>query len=230
MFKPIKEYFESYGYTCDGEVQDIDLYMEKGEESVAVELKQTLDFKAVQQAALRQKLTDYVFIGIFKPRDLNSHAFSDKLYLLKRLGIGLITVSKRSHIVEIVSEPVVSELSAFKQHNKGKKTALSAEFQKRRTKSNIGGVHGQKLITGYREDALLVLDALLELGGTASPKEVRGISGVEKARNILYDNHYGWFLHSGSSLYSVSDAGLAAVEEFEDTIRLLKQSFPVSKP
>ena len=29
LFKPIKEYFESYGYTCDGEVQDIDLYMEK---------------------------------------------------------------------------------------------------------------------------------------------------------------------------------------------------------
>ena len=95
LFLPIKAYFEAYGYTCDGEVQDIDLYMEKGDESVAVELKQELDFKAVQQAALRQKLTDTVYIGIFKPKDMGRRAFQDKLYLLKRLGIGLIVVSRR---------------------------------------------------------------------------------------------------------------------------------------
>ena len=82
LFLPIKAYFEAYGYTCDGEVQDIDLYMEKGDESVAVELKQELDFKAVQQAALRQKLTDTVYIGIFKPKDMGRRAFQDKLYLL----------------------------------------------------------------------------------------------------------------------------------------------------
>ena len=156
LFHPIKTYFESYGYTCDGEVRDIDLYMEKDGQSIAVELKQTLDFKSVQQAALRQKLTDFVYIGIFMPKDLHSRSFQDKLYILKRLGIGLIVVSKRSKSIEIVSEPVVSELSTYQSRNKGKKKALSEEFQKRRTKSNTGGVHGTKLITSYREDALLV--------------------------------------------------------------------------
>lgn len=222
LFLPIKTYFEEFGYTCDGEVNDIDLYMEKDGESVAVELKQTFDFKSLQQAALRQKITDYVYIGIFKPRDLYSRSFKDKIYLLKRLGIGLIVVSKRSHLVEIVSEPVVSELSSFQRSNKNKKAALSKEFQKRKTKSNSGGVTGTKLITSYREDALLVLDALLELGGEASTRQIRAISGVERAQSILYANHYGWFSKKGNGIYSVEDEGLQAVEEFENTIKLLK--------
>lgn len=222
LFQPIKNYFSDLGYTGDGEVQDIDLYMEKDGDSIAVELKQTLDFKAVQQAALRQKVTDTVYIGIFRPRDLNTRAFQDKIYLLKRLGIGLIVVSKRSRVVDVVSDPIVSELSAYQQRNRGKKKALSAEFQKRRTKSNIGGVHQTKLITGYREDALLVLDALMELQGEGSSRQVRAISGVPKTTAILYHNHYGWFDHSGKGVYRVTEAGLAALEEFEDVIRQLK--------
>ena len=224
LFQPIKSYFEGYGYTCDGEVEDIDLYMEKGGESVAVELKQTLDFKAVQQAALRQKLTDYVYIGIFKPKDLYRSSFQDKLYLLKRLGIGLIVVSKRSKSVEIVSEPIVSELSVFQSRNRKKKQALSEEFQKRKSKNNVGGVHGTKLITSYREEALLVLDALLELSGEASTREIRRLCGIEKTTSILYNNHYGWFAKLDRGRYKVSESGLKAVEEFEDTIRILKKS------
>lgn len=222
LFTPIKEYFERYGYICDGEVKDIDLYMEKDSESVAVELKQSLDFKAVKQAALRQKITDHVFIGIFKPSNMGSRAFKENIYLLNRLGIGLIVVSKRSFAVEIVAEPIESELSSFKSRNKGKKVILSEEFQKRKCKSNIGGVHGTKLITSYREDALLTLDALMEYGGEASIPEVRAITGITKTRNILYDNHYGWFARTGTGRYKVSEDGLAALEEFEDTMALLK--------
>ena len=54
LFEPIKEYFSALGYSCDGEVNDIDMYMQKDGESVAVELKQSIDFKAIRQAALRQ--------------------------------------------------------------------------------------------------------------------------------------------------------------------------------
>lgn len=223
LFQPIKAYFESNGYICDGEVQDIDLYMEKNGESVAVELKQTLDFKAVQQAALRQKITDYVFIGIFKPADLYRSSFRDKLYLLKRLGIGLIVVSKRSKNIEIVSEPVVTELTLYKQRNKNNQKSLSQEFQKRKTKSNVGGVHGTKIITSYREDALIILDTLLTLGGESSTTEIRKSCGIEKTTAILYDNHYGWFHRTGKGRYQVTDIGLSAVEEFEDTLRKLNQ-------
>ena len=231
LFLPIKEYFEAFGYVCDGEVEDIDMYMEKAPaeskadpnqtETLAVELKQTLDFRAVQQAALRQKIVDNVFIGIFRPKDINSRSFKDKEYLLKRLGIGLIVVSKRTKAVEVVIEPVVCELASFKSHNKRKKDTLSAEFQKRRVKSNTGGVRGVKLITGYREDALLVLDALCTLHGEGSTSQVREISGVPNAASILYNNFYGWFLKVGRGVYSISDTGYDALEEFENTLKAL---------
>lgn len=223
LFEPIKQYFESFGYICDGEVGDIDLYMEKGDESVAVELKQALDFKAVQQAAIRQKITDHVFIGIFRPRDMFSHSFKDKLYILKRLGIGLIVVSKKTNMVEVVSEPEVTEISRYQSRNKDKKKALSTEFQKRKVKNNVGGVHGTKLMTGYREDALLVLDALSELGGEASTKEIRELSGIKKTTDILYANYYGWFDRVGTGKYKVRDEGYNALEEFEDALYALKR-------
>lgn len=137
---------------------------------------------------MRQKITDFVYIGIFRPKDLRSSSFRDKLYLLKRLGIGLIVVSKRSKIVETVNAPEVSELSYYQRCNKGKKKALSAEFQKRKVRNNIGGVTGTKLVTGYREEALMVLEALMELGGEASTGDIRRLGGIEKTTTILYNN------------------------------------------
>lgn len=222
LFLPIKTYFENFGYVCDGEVKGIDLYMENGEKNVAVELKQTLDFKSVQQAALRQKITDIVYIGIFKPKDLYSSAFKDKLYLLKRLGIGLIVVTKRGQTVEIVSEPIVTELSSFQKRNVGKRKALSEEFHKRKTKNNIGGVNGTKLITGYREDALLVLDALIALAGEGSSRKVREVSGVANATRIMYQNYYGWFCNISTGYYKVTETGRNALEEFSGVIAALK--------
>lgn len=228
LFQPIKAYFEQYGYLCDGEVRDIDLYMEKNGQSIAIELKTTLDLKAITQAALRQKITDYVFVGIFQPKNRRSKAFQNKLYLLKRLGIGLLAVSKRTGIVEIISEPVVSELSAYQVRNRQKKEELKEEFRHRKSKSNTGGVNRTKLITGYREDALLVLDAIMKLGSTASVKQIKETSHVAKAASILYDNHYGWFEHPQRGIYGVSAAGIQALSQYGDVLQQLRQgsNFP----
>lgn len=223
LFKPIKEYFEAFGYTCDGEVGDIDLYMEKEGENLAVELKVSLDFKALQQAALRQKVADTVFIGIYKPRDLYTRSFQDKIYLLKRLGIGLIVVSKRTKAVEIVSEPVVTELKRYKSSNLGKRKKISSEFKKRKTKSNTGGVTGTKIISAYREDALMVLDALCELGGEGSSRQVHELSKVEKSTQIMYNNHYGWFENVDKGQYKITEKGYDALEEFEHVLKNLMQ-------
>ena len=128
---------------------------------------------------------------------------------------------KRGGIVEIVSEPVVSELSVFQQRNQKKKKALATEFKKRKSRNNTGGVHGTKLITSYREDALFVLNSLAELGGEASTKQIRELSGIKNATSILYNNYYGWFENVKKGTYKITEAGYAAFEEFEDTIRKL---------
>lgn len=221
LFGPIREYFEGFGYLCDGEVGDIDLYMEKGDETVAVELKETLDFKAVKQAALRQKVADTVFIGIFRPSNMGSSSFKDSLYLLKRLGIGLIVVSPKSGLMEIVSEPVVSELPKYKNSNKDKKGVIASEFQRRRIKNNTGGVTHAKVMTGYREDTLIVLNALNTLGGQAKAKEIRALSNIEKARDILYANYYGWFERLDTGTYGIRAEGYAALKEYAEIIKAL---------
>lgn len=223
LFGPVKEYFEKQGYICDGEVEDIDLYMEKGEEHVAVELKVDLDFKALRQAALRQKYVETVYIAVFKPKSLRNTTYRDKLYLLKRLGIGLLLVSKKSLEVQVANEPVVTELSVYQKQNQNKKKKLIAEFSKRRTKNNVGGVRGEKLISAYREDALLVLDTCAELGGEVKGREVRKLCNIEKTADILRSNYYGWFEKIETGVYRVTDAGYAALEEFEDTVYKLKR-------
>lgn len=223
LFAPIKEYFEKEGYVADGEVNDIDLYMEKDGETVAVELKRTLDYKSVIQASLRQKITDSVYIGIFTPANLFSKSFKEKIYLLNRLGIGLITVSNRSGKVNIVCEPVIHELSSYKSHNKKKKEALQHEFNGRKVKSNTGGVCRQKLVTSYREDAIIVLDTLVSLGGESSPKLVKEASGIEKTPSILRANYYGWFFNKATGIYAVTEKGYDALVEFEDVLYSLRK-------
>ncbi|MBE5846636.1 MAG: hypothetical protein E7300_03070 [Lachnospiraceae bacterium] len=223
LFGPIKEYFESFGYTCDGEVKDIDLYMEKDGASVAVELKKSLDFKAVRQAALRQKVTDTVFIAIFRPSNMRAHAFRDSLYLLKRLGIGLITLAPRTGVIEIVNEPVVSELSLYLRRNGAQKKELAAEFRRRRIKTTIGGVTHTQVLTGYRQEALLVLHGLKCLGGECKASDLRRETGIERARQIVYDNHYGWFERAGHGIYRITDAGYDALSAYADVLgELLK--------
>ncbi|MCR4705714.1 MAG: hypothetical protein K5641_06570 [Lachnospiraceae bacterium] len=218
LFGPIKEYFESFGYTCDGEVKDIDLYMEKDGASVAVELKKSLDFKAVRQAALRQKVTDTVFIGIFRPSNMRARAFRDSLYLLKRLGIGLITLAPRTGVIEIVNEPAVSELSLYMRRNGAQKKELAAEFQRRRIKTTVGGVTHTQVLTGYRQEALLVLHGLGCLGGESTGAALRKETGIERARQILYDNHYGWFERAGHGVYRITEEGREALTAYADVL------------
>ncbi len=233
LFGPIKKFFEAQGYTCDGEVKDIDLYMEKDGVSVAVELKITLDFKAVQQAALRQKVADDVYIGTFRPKNMSSSACRDKLYLLKRLGIGLIIITKSTGAVTVLNEPIIRPLSEFRSRSKVKRAAVKKEFSKRKTKMNVGGVHGTKLITGYREDALVVLDSLCALGGESDTRTIHKQSGIAKTAGILRDNYYGWFVKAGKGLYKISDEGYNALEEFESVMKILMKpghSLPEQAP
>ena len=246
---PIRHFFEEQGYVCDGEVRGIDLYMERGDVRAAVELKETLDFRLVQQAALRQKSVERVYAGIFLPKNIYSQSMKDRMYLLKRLGIGLVTVSKRSGLVQVVLEAADPPEAA--PTDKKEREALSAEFNGRVLKNNTGGVRGEKLMTNYREEALLVLEALLQLEGKAQTpacpmalagseeeektgthaegrepgvfvRRIREASGVDRTAAILHDDHYGWFTHVRRGVYAVSASGIRAAAEYEEVIRRLK--------
>ena len=221
LFEPIKAYFETLGYSGDGEVGSIDLYLEKDGLTTAVELKKTLDFRSIQQAALDQKTCDFVYIGISRPRDLYSKSGRDKLYLLKRLGIGLICVSSGTKAVEVISDPVVSELDSFRKRHSGRADEIKAEFRKRRLKTNTGGVSKTGLMTAYREEALRVLAALSSAGGQASTRRLRELTSIPGTTNILYRNYYGWFENVSKGIYRISGSGQKALKEYENALAKL---------
>ena len=221
LFEPIKKYFTDMGYCGDGEVDRIDLYLEKDGLSTAVELKQTLDFRSIQQATIDQKTCDFVYIGIFRPRDLFSRSGKDKIYLLKRLGIGLICVSAKTGTVEVICDPVVSELSSFQKRSKEKTEEIKAEFRKRRIRSNPGGVNKTGLMTAYKEDALAVLSRLDQLGGESTCKSIRQLTGNPKTTGILYDNYYGWFENVSKGVYKITEKGHEALKDYQPAIEKL---------
>ena len=64
-------------------------------------------------------------------------------------------------------------------------------------------------------------DGRAELGGEAATKQIRELSGIKNATSILYNNYYGWFENVKKGTYKITEAGYAAFEEFEDTIRKL---------
>ncbi len=222
LYEPIKNYLEELGYEVDGEVKTIDLVAIKDGISVAVELKNELNLRLLEQCGERQKYVDYVFAGIWMPKNLRSKAFQNKVYLLKRLGIGLFLVSKRSLEVTLYNKPEIIPLDTFRVNHKAKGKAVWNEFEGRRVKETTGGVSGQKIISAYKEESLLVVEALANLGGKGTCKDIKTISGVLKTTNILRDNYEGYFIHESRGVYALSEKGYKAREDFKELIKKMR--------
>lgn len=229
LFYPIASYFEAMGYEVDGEVKDIDILCKKEDTYIAIELKTELNLALLIQGAKRQKMFTDVYVAIFAPKNLRSRSFQDKLFLLKRLGIGCITVTKRAKAVSILQYPTtVGEGTnvAYQSnaHNKGKRKLVEKEFVQRVTKGNVGGVHQQKIMSAYREKALTVLSVMnmLEEG---SGKDVKALTGISEATQIMYQNHYGWFHRVKKGIYTITPNGKKALDEYQDIVRVLNEQW-----
>jgi len=75
-------------------------------------------------------------------------------------------------------------------------------------------------MTAYRQDALRCL-ALLHAEGPLKASLVREHTGVEKARELMAANHYGWFETIDRGIYQVTPKGEQATLEYHETIGLL---------
>lgn len=223
LFAPIKEHFEGLGYTVDGEVIDCDILMEKDGEHIAIELKTELNFKLFMQGAKRQKMFDQVYLAVWSPKNMRSKAFKDKIYLLNRLGLGLIVVTKRGKNIVIHADPFIHPVSDYRKSNTRRRKRITNELSSRRTKSNTGGVRGKKILTAYKEDCLIILD-LLHDEGPKKASLIKDTTGIKTSYNKVYDNHYGWFVKEGKGIYSLSDKGESAYKENIDTINIIKQT------
>ncbi|WP_460057207.1 DUF2161 family putative PD-(D/E)XK-type phosphodiesterase [Spirochaeta dissipatitropha] len=214
LYPHVKNYLEKLGYSVKGEIAACDVAAVRGDELIAVELKQSINMKLILQAVERQEACDSVYIAVPVKGSGHIPDMKAKHKLITRLCLGLMIVRYMKHRVrvEIVCHP--------KDHRAGLKTrrrrAIIREFHARRSDTTAGGTRG-KIISAYREEALIIA-SLLKKHGELSPAVCKKLGAAEKAGSILYSNHYGWFERCGHGLYRLHEAGHSALAEYKDIL------------
>ena len=217
LFEPIKYFFESMDYEVKAEVNHMDVVIKKEEQFTAIELKTVLNITVIAQAVKRQSIVDTVYIAIPIPtkKVLSSKTMKDKIAVLKRLSIGLLFVDLNNNHVDIHLEPLVYPI---KRHKK-RLVRLKEEFNQRQLMMNTGGASRAKIMTVYKEHALIILHALKETPKTA--KTIREEVAFNKVYPILYKNYYGWFQRLGQGLYALTPLGKEAFRAYQKEIEIL---------
>ncbi len=220
MYPILKHYFESQGFTVKSEVKDVDVMALRDDLSILIEMKTTLNTRLIAQAIRRKGLGDLVYASIPKPSDkvLKSDLFKDKCMILKHLEIGLILVDLTYNTANILLDP--TEYPARTRHKK--RARMLKEFKERRTASNIGGSTNTKIITAYRELALLALSHMKDSPKTT--KELREYTNKKKVVSILQKNYYGWFNRVERGVYEITDKGRQALDDYAKIIKVLTAS------
>ena len=217
LYPPVKAYLETLGYEVKGEVKDCDIAAVRGEELIVVELKRGFTIDLLYQAVRRQMAADGVYVAVPLPkggyRDPRLH---DMRRLCRRLELGLIFVGFTSGgkgQVDVALHPAEARPP---RKNAGKRLAILQEHAGRTGSRNTGGVTGRKILTVYKEQALLVAKLLGE--GLDTTAAVREAGGPAKTSEILRRNYYGWYTRQEDRTFSLSAAGRDALSEYADLL------------
>jgi len=215
LYQPVKRFLEAQGYTVKGEIGPCDVMaVRDGEEPVVVELKERLCLSLLLQAVDRLAVFDTVYIA-FRIGKGHSASWRSQgrqvLRLLRRLGLGLLTVSSRGRVV-----PVVDPGPYRPRSGNRRRAGLLKEFAERIGDPELGGSASARRLTAYRQDALRCAREL-----AAGPLKVSVLSkrtGVSRAGPILRDNHYGWFDRVTVGHYGLSPLGERALTEWSHAL------------
>jgi len=218
LYPPIKHLLEEQGYEVKSEIGAADVVaVRDGDDPVVVELKTGFSLSLFHQAIDRQRVTDAVYITV--PHGTGQtfqQALHNNLGLCRRLGLGLITVRAGDGFVQIHCDPAPYR----PRQSKTRRGRLLQEFARRVGDPNSGGSTRRGLITAYRQDALKCVQLLHQHGPTKA-SEVAKKTGVEKARRLMSDDHYGWFDRVQTGVYALSPKGVTAVVDYAEAIAAL---------
>lgn len=217
LYPPIKAFFESMGYEVKGEVQHCDIVAVRGEEKpIVVELKKSLNLPLLIQGMQRLRVSDKVYLGVEhnrKGRGPHGIRWSELTRLCQMLGLGLITVTffkTKKPRVDIQCDPTPYS----PRKNKSRAFRLMHEFHERSGDYNVGGSTRKKLVTAYRERALLTARMLKE-HGPLSTKELRERTGNPKVTSLLQNNYYHWFQRVSRGVYELTPLGIQELQDYE---------------
>ena len=218
LYPPIQKFFKEQGFAVFSEVKGCDVVARLSGRTVIVEMKTSFTLKLVYQAIDRQSLSEEVYVAIPRPlRGQNTKAWKNMLRLLKRLGIGLLTVAMDSPLKTVDVALVPGETAAYK--NSKRRRALTGELEGRSIDGNIGGISRKKIVTAYRERAieLCCVIAILQEGRLS---ELRKLGFEDKQLAALRSNVYGWYCRKEKGVYILSEDGKKMLEQ-SDFLKLI---------
>jgi len=222
LYEPIKRFLEGQGYEVKGEIGPCDIVAVRGEEGpIVVELKERLTLALILQAVDRLSVSDSVYVA-FRIGKGHSASWRSRrkqvTSLLRRLGLGLLTVSSRGNVV-----PVVDPAPYRPRTNARRQDRLLKEFFERVGDPEVGGSSTRQRLTAYRQDALRCARELAE-DGVLKVSAVRERTEVMRAGPIMRDNHYGWFDRVRTGYYQLSPKGERDLPEWSTALDLLSRS------
>jgi len=228
LYGPIKQFLEGQGYVVKGEIGACDVVAVRGDEDpVIVELKEQLNLALILQAVDRLRISDAVYMAfrIGKGRSATWRSRMKQVTgLLRRLGLGLLTVSARGNVVPVLDPtPYRPRLSASRREG------LLREFFERVGDPEAGGSASRQRLTAYRQDALRCARELAD-AGVLKVSCVRERSGVSRAGTILRDNHYGWFVREKRGYYDLSPKGGRDLVDWSEALESLPPRAEVVPP
>ncbi len=200
LFSSVRLFFESLGYTGDGEVGSVDGIFVKGGNLIGVEIKDKMSLDLLLQGVKLLGVVDEVYIGIRKPKYRGKQ--SEVKALLSRLGIGLMHIGLSC---EVVLEPNRNPLK-LKKHSR---SMLLKELNSRYIKGQDGGISKGERMTSYRQDCYRIAYIMDKY----QVKKLREIKELLKSKDcyegkvssIMQKNYYGWFERTGRGEYMLSD-------------------------
>ncbi|MDA1184485.1 MAG: DUF2161 family putative PD-(D/E)XK-type phosphodiesterase [Acidobacteria bacterium] len=220
LYRPIKRFLEAQGYTVKGEIGACDVMAVKDDEGpVVVELKERLSLALVLQAVDRLAFADTVYVA-FRIGHGQSASWRTRRKqvtgLLRRLGLGLLTVSLRGRVV-----PVLDPAPYRPRTRAGRRERLLKEFAERVGDPEDGGSSSRERLTAYRQDALRCARQLAD-EGVLKVSILSERTGVSRAGQILRDNHYGWFERVKTGHYALSPQGVIDVPQWSHALEHLE--------
>lgn len=216
LYPPIKAFLEAQGYTVKGEIGPCDVLAVRGDEPpVIVEIKEQLTLALILQAVDRLAMAPTVYIA-FRAGKGHSASWRSRrkqvIALLRRLGVGLLTVSSRNRV-----EAVVDPLPYKPRLSERRGARLLKEFAERVGDPELGGSAAARRMTAYRQDAIRCARLLAE-AEDLKVSVIRETAGVERAGAILRDNHYGWFERVRVGHYRLSPRGRTELDHWSTVL------------
>lgn len=218
LYQPVKSFLENQNYEVKGEVGAADVVgVRGGDELVIVELKTGFSLSLFHQGIERLALCDAVYVAVPRGRGKAfQKSIKNNKTLCRRLGLGLITVRMKDDFVEVHLDPVPYQ----PRKSKKKQARLLKEFAKLEGDPNTGGATRTGLMTAYRQDVLRCLK-VVHKGGPTKAAIVAKATGVENARRIMADNHYGWFIRVETGIYGLSEVGKTALKVYSAELKAI---------